>query len=65
MRSNQEEMSVGELVDGDNLEFLKALAAERRVTVAQLIKDGIQQVIATRTRPRPMKGVIQAFRKKD
>jgi len=65
MSSNQEGMTVGELVDGDDLEFLRGLAEERQITVPQLIKEGIQQVIATRTRPKPMRGTIQAFRRKD
>ncbi|KAF1004406.1 MAG: hypothetical protein GAK36_00075 [Pseudomonas sp.] len=64
MSHNQEEMTVGELVNGDDLEFLRELAAEKQVTVQQLIKEGIQQVIATRTRPKPMKGAIQAFRRR-
>jgi hypothetical protein len=58
------DMTVGELVDGDDLEFLKALAAERGMTLAELIKEGIQEVIARRTRPKPMKGPLQAFRRK-
>lgn len=64
MSSSEEGMTVGELVNGDDFEFLRALAEERHMTVPQLIKEGIQQVIATRTRPKPMKGTIQAFRRK-
>lgn len=64
MSSSEEGMTVGELVNGDDFEFLRALAEERQMTIPQLIKEGIQQVIATRTRPKPMKGTIQAFRRK-
>jgi len=63
MPTSEREMTVGELVDGDDLEFLKVLAAERGVTVPELIKEGIQHVIAKRTRPKPMKGALQAFRR--
>lgn len=62
MPTSQREMTVGELVDGDDLDFLKALAAERGVSVPELIKEGIQEVIARRTKPKRMKGKIQAFR---
>jgi hypothetical protein len=63
MPTSQEEMTVGELADGENLEFLKVLAARRRITVSELMKEGIQEVMAQRTRPKPMKGIVQAFRR--
>lgn len=65
MPSNQREMNVGELVEGDNLDFLKELAAGRGVTVPELIKEGIQEVISRRTRPKRMKGAVQAFRRRE
>ena len=65
MATSQEDMTVGELVDGEDLEFLKALAAERGVTIPELIKEGIQLVMRRRTRPKPMRGTLQAFRGKD
>jgi hypothetical protein len=65
MATSQEDMTVGELVDGEDLEFLKALAAKRGVTIPELIKEGIQQVMRRRTRPKSMKGTLQSFRGKD
>ncbi|WP_332774403.1 hypothetical protein [Pseudomonas sp. ESBL1] len=64
MNANRTDPTVDELLDGDDLEFLKLLAAERGVPVGELAKEGIQAVMAARTRPRPVRGVIQPFRSK-
>ena len=53
------------LLDGDELEQLKAEAERRGVSPEQLAKIGIQQQIAQRTKPKAMTGNIQAFRRKD
>ncbi|WJM93422.1 hypothetical protein QDY63_11255 [Pseudomonas brenneri] len=58
-------MNLEELLDGDELEQLKAEAARRGVTPEQLAKRAIQHQITQRTRPRAMSGTIQAFRRKD
>lgn len=61
MPTSQREMTVGELVDGDDLDFLKAMAVKRGISVPELIKEGIQEVIARRTKPKRMKGTVQAL----
>ena len=55
---------IGELAEGEDLDFLKLVAAERGVPVERLAKHGIQKIFAQRTRPRSMSGTIQAFRRK-
>ncbi len=64
MGTSQKETSVEDLLDSDDLEFLKSLAKERGVTVGELAKEGIQEVIAERTRPKPARGVLQPFRRR-
>lgn len=53
------------LLDGDELEQLKAEAERRGVSPEQLAKIGIQQQIVQRTKPKAMTGKVQAFRRKD
>lgn len=52
---------IGELAEGEDLEFLEAVAAEQGIPVDRLVKHGIQKIFAQRTRPRPMPGSVQAF----
>ncbi len=65
MPDEEKGTDIGELVEGEDLDFLEAVAAERGMTASQLAKRGIQKIFAQRTRPRPMPGTIQAFRRKD
>lgn len=58
-------MAIEDLVEGEDLELLKAEAMKRGMTVEQLAKHAIQQQLTRRTRPRAMAGTIQAFRRKD
>lgn len=62
--SQRNDPTVDELLDGEDLEFLRELAAAQGKTVGELAKEGIQDVMAERTRPRPVRGVLQPFRKK-
>lgn len=64
MPTSKRDTDLNELVDGDDLEFLKSLAAKRGIAVAELVKEAIQDEFEEQTRPRPMKGVVQAFRRK-
>ncbi|VVO85881.1 hypothetical protein PS870_02052 [Pseudomonas fluorescens] len=54
---------IGELAEGEDLELLEAEAVKQGVPVGMLAKRGIQQIFAQRTRPKPMKGIVQAFRR--
>jgi hypothetical protein len=65
MPDEEQGTEIGELAEGENLELLEAIAAQRGITVSQLAKSGIQKIFAQRTRPRPMPGTIQAFRRRD
>lgn len=65
MPDEEKGTEMGELVEGEDLELLEAVAAQRGITVSQLAKSGIQKIFAQRTRPRPMPGTIQAFRRRD
>lgn len=57
-------MAIEDLVDGEDLELLKAEARKRGMTLQQMAKYGIQQKLTDRTRPKAMAGTIQAFRRK-
>ncbi|NWC92651.1 MULTISPECIES: hypothetical protein [unclassified Pseudomonas] len=63
MPDEEKGTDIEELVEGGDLEFLEAVAAERGMTSCELAKRGIQKIFAQRTRPRPMPGAIQAFRR--
>ena len=65
MPDEEQGTEIGELAEGEDLELLEAVAASRGIPVEQLMKGGIQKIFAQRTRPRPMTGTIQAFRRKD
>ena len=65
MPDEEKGTEMGELVEGEDLEFLEAVAAQHGIAVNQLAKRGIQKIFAQRTRPRPMPGTIQAFRRKE
>lgn len=62
--SQRDDPTVEELLDGEDLEFLRELAAAQGKTPSELAKEGIQEVVDERTRPRPVRGVLQPFRKK-
>lgn len=65
MPDEEKGMDLEGLLDGEEMELLKAEAARRGMTPVELAKHGIQQQITRRTRPKAMTGVIQAFRRKD
>jgi hypothetical protein len=65
MPDEEQGTDMDELVEGEDLNLLEAVAAERGITASELAKRGIQKIFAQRTRPRPMSGPIQAFRRKD
>jgi len=65
MPDEEQGTEIGELVEGEDRDLLEAVAAERGITASELAKTGIQKIFAQRTRPRPMSGAIQAFRRKD
>ncbi|WP_442108715.1 hypothetical protein [Pseudomonas sp. NUPR-001] len=58
-------MALVDLLDGEDLELLKAEAARRGMTPEELAKLGMQQELTRRTRPRAMSGTIQAFRRRE
>lgn len=60
---SDEQLDVKDLVGDEDLEFLKEIAAKSGVSIGEIAKEGIQEIITKRTRPRPMPGTIQAFRR--
>lgn len=65
MPDEENGMAIEDLVDGEDLELLKAEARKRGMTPEQMAKFGIQQKLTDRTRPKAMTGTIQAFRRRD
>lgn len=58
-------MELEDLIDGEDLEVLRAEAKRRGMTLAQMAKYAIQQELIKRTMPKAMRGTIQAFRRRD
>lgn len=58
-----DELSLRQVVDDDDLEFLEKTAAVLGITAEQLAKQLIERRIVEKTKPKSMSGTIQAFRK--
>jgi len=56
------ELSLRQIADDEDLQFLVEAAAQLGIPVEQLTKEAIEKHIADRTRPKTMKGTVQAFR---
>lgn len=65
MPDEEQGTDMEELAEGEDLNLLEAVAAEQGITASELAKHGIQKIFAQRTRPKPMPGTIQAFRRRD
>lgn len=57
-------MELEDLVDGEELELLMREAERRGMKPEEMAKHAIQQELARRTKPKSMKGTIQAFRRR-
>ncbi|WP_026079362.1 hypothetical protein ACQCLI_18245 [Pseudomonas nitroreducens] len=60
----KQELALPDLLDDQDQEFLRELAERLGLTPAQAAKQGIQETIVKRTRPRTMPGTVQPFRRK-
>jgi len=63
MPETQSELSLRQIADFEDIEFLEQAAAELGITPQQLAKELIERHIVARTRPKTMKGTVQAFRR--
>lgn len=63
MPENSSELSLRQIADVDDIEFLEQAAAAQGITTQQLAKDLIERHIVARTRPKTMPGTVQPFRK--
>ncbi|MFI8643860.1 hypothetical protein ACIGJK_03520 [Pseudomonas iridis] len=63
MPENQSDLSLGQLADAEDIQFLEQAAAELGITPQQLVKELIERHIVARTRPKTMPGTVQPFRR--
>lgn len=62
--SANDDMSLGQLLNDEDMDFLTELAQRQGVTPQELAKKAIQDLITKRTRPRTMPGTVQPFRRR-
>ncbi|SEJ53058.1 hypothetical protein SAMN04244572_04361 [Azotobacter beijerinckii] len=60
---SDEQLDVEDLVGGEDLDFLREMATERGISPGEMAKEGIQEIIAKRTKPKTMPGKVQPFRR--
>ena len=63
MPDNQDDLSLRQIADEEDIELLRLAAKELGITPGQLAKQLIEKLIVVRTRPPTMSGTIQAFRR--
>lgn len=63
MPENQDDLSLRQLADDEDIELLRQAAKELGITPEQLAKELIEKHIVARTRPKTMSGTIQPFRR--
>jgi hypothetical protein len=65
MPDKDDAMDLEDLIDAADVDLLRAEAAKRGMTLAEMAKHGIQQKLTDRTRPKAMKGTVVVFRRKE
>ncbi|EJM92441.1 hypothetical protein [Pseudomonas sp. GM67] len=63
MPENQDDLSLRQLADEEDIELLRQAAKELGIPPEQLAKELIEKHIVARTRPKTMSGTIQPFRR--
>ena len=63
MPDENSDVSLRQIADKEDIEFLENAAAGLGITVEQLAKELIERRIVAKTRPKTMSGPIQAFRR--
>lgn len=63
MPEQESDLLLEQIADTEDIHFLRAVAAGRGISVEQLVKEEIEGLIVTRTRPETMTGTVQPFRR--
>jgi EAL domain-containing protein (putative c-di-GMP-specific phosphodiesterase class I) len=63
MPETQSDLSLRQLADVEDIQFLEQAAAELGISPQQLAKELIERHIVARTRPKTMSGTVQPFRR--
>lgn len=63
MPENPCELSLAQIADEQDIQFLREAAATLGIPIEQLVKERIEKLIVTRTRPKTMSGSVQPFRR--
>lgn len=64
MGTSDDQLDVHDLAEGEDLEFVREMAVKNGISLGEMAKDAIQEVITKRTKPRTMPGPVQPFRRR-